>query len=40
MDVIEYVVVHELAHIKEHNHENTFWELVEKYIPNYKILEL
>lgn len=40
MDVIEYVVVHELAHIKEHNHENTFWEFVEKYIPNYKKLEL
>ncbi len=33
---IDYVVVHELAHIKHHNHSKDFYKLIEKYIPNYK----
>lgn len=33
---IEYVVVHELAHIKHKNHKKEFWDLVEKYVPDYK----
>lgn len=32
--MIEYVVVHELAHIKEKNHSPRFWALVEKHLPN------
>ena len=35
--VIEYVVLHEMCHLKEMNHSNIFWELVEKNMPNYKI---
>ncbi len=34
--VIEYVVIHELAHIKHKNHSRKFWDLVEKYCPDYK----
>ena len=33
---IEYVVVHELAHIKHKNHSKDFWLEVEKFLPDYK----
>lgn len=35
-DVIEYVIVHELAHIRHKNHSQKFWGEVGKYIPDYK----
>lgn len=37
-EIVEYVIVHELAHLKHMNHSKAFWSLVEKYIPNYKEL--
>lgn len=33
---VEYVVVHELAHIKYHNHSPAFYALIKKYMPDYK----
>lgn len=32
----EYVVVHELAHLKEMNHSKKFYAIIEKYLPDYK----
>ncbi|MSU55535.1 MAG: M48 family peptidase [Candidatus Taylorbacteria bacterium] len=34
----DYLVVHELCHLKEHNHSKNFWQLVAKMIPNHGIL--
>ena len=36
IEVIEYVVIHELAHIKHKNHSRNFWNLVEIYCADYK----
>ncbi len=33
--VIDYVLIHELAHINVPNHSSEFWELVKKKDPNY-----
>ncbi len=35
-DVLEYICIHELAHLIEFNHSEQFWLLVEKAMPNYK----
>ncbi len=39
LEAIEYVVVHELAHIKHKNHSRAFWSLVAYYLPQYKRAE-
>ncbi|MEK6808577.1 MAG: M48 family metallopeptidase, partial [Nanoarchaeota archaeon] len=35
-DILEYVCIHELSHLIEHNHSERFWAIVEKAMPNYK----
>lgn len=33
---IEYVILHEMSHLKEMNHSEKFWGIVGKYMPDYK----
>jgi len=34
--VIEYIVVHELCHLKVHNHSPKFWSIVKSVLPDYE----
>ena len=33
---IDYVILHEICHLKIRNHSHRFWELVQKFMPNYE----
>ncbi len=35
-EVLEYVVVHELLHLREHNHSNAFWRLLDEARPDWR----
>ncbi|MFW6014296.1 MAG: M48 family metallopeptidase [Candidatus Nanoarchaeia archaeon] len=35
-EVLDYVIIHELAHLIEPNHSKKFWELVEKAMPDFR----
>jgi predicted metal-dependent hydrolase len=38
LEVIDYVITHELAHLKIPNHSAAFWKYVEQLSPNYRAL--
>ncbi len=37
--LLEYVVIHELAHLVHHNHSKSFWALVASHLPNHQELK-
>lgn len=38
-EVLDYVIVHELCHLKEFNHSQNFWDLVAVEIPDYQEIQ-
>ena len=38
-EVVDYIVVHELAHRKEMNHSRAFYNVVASVLPDYKVQE-
>src|SRR5918994_7928868 len=34
-DVIDYIILHELCHLKIKEHSNHYWDLLHKFLPNY-----
>ena len=38
LPLIDYVIIHELAHIRHKDHKREFWELVERFAPDYRSL--
>lgn len=39
VEMIDYVIIHELCHLRHPNHSKAFWNEVGKHIPNYKALD-
>lgn len=37
VELADYVIIHELCHLTEMNHSADFWNLVGKYLPDYKL---
>ena len=34
--IIDYIIIHELCHLKIEGHSHNFWNLLHKFVPNYE----
>ncbi|MGI8831075.1 MAG: M48 metallopeptidase family protein [Nitrososphaeraceae archaeon] len=34
-DIIDYIILHELCHLKIKEHSHRYWDLVRNYVPDY-----
>ena len=34
-NIIDYIIIHELCHLRIEGHFHNFWNLLHKYIPDY-----
>jgi predicted metal-dependent hydrolase len=35
-DIIDYIILHELCHLKIKEHSHHYWDLLHKFMPNYQ----
>jgi len=38
-EIVNYIIIHELCHLRHFDHSKAFWNEVSKYSPNYKLLK-
>ena len=34
--IIDYIIIHELCHLKIEGHSHNFWNLLHKFVPDYE----
>jgi len=39
IDCIEYIIVHEMVHLLERNHDRNFIVLMDRFLPNWRMLK-
>jgi predicted metal-dependent hydrolase len=39
-NIVDYVIIHELCHLQQHNHSAAFWQLVSRHYPDFKAAQL
>ena len=35
-EIIDYIIIHELCHLKIQGHSHNFWNILQKFVPDYQ----